>query len=266
MNSLLPHLLKRRKYLENLMTEISCQRENLPDGHLRLKNDKGIPRYYHITVSGDTKGKYLSKKEQDLARKLAQKDYVNKLYLEVEKELRDIDVYLRRHTKFDLENVYHDLNHYRKNLVEPIVVPDNMFAERWQKEDYVTNPFAPEEKVYLTKREELVRSKSEVMLADMYYEMGIPYRYEAQITLKNGKRKYPDFTLLKTKTREIIYHEHLGLMDNEQYLQANLVKMDEYRKSGIYPGKNLIITYEGAGTFLNIKEIKEMIRDLWDQP
>ena len=29
------------------------------------------------------------------------------------------------------------------------------------------------------------------------------------------------------------------------YLHANLVKLDEYRRNGIYPGKNLIITYEG---------------------
>ena len=33
----------------------------------------------------------------------------------------------------------------------------------------------------------------------MYYELGIPYRYEAELRLRNGKRKYPDFTLLNTK-------------------------------------------------------------------
>ena len=58
--------------------------------------------------------------------------------------------------------------------------------------------------VYETKKNELVRTKSEMMLADMYYELGIPYRYEAQLLLKNGKKKYPDFTLLKTKITNLL--------------------------------------------------------------
>ena len=63
--------------------------------------------------------------------------------------------------------------------------------------------------------------------------------------------------------RKVIYHEHLGLLDNEEYLHANLVKLDEYRRNGIYPGKNLIITYEGEGCYINIKEIKQMIQEIF---
>lgn len=265
MNCLIPHLVQRKKYLENLMAELSRQGQLLPERNLRIKNDRGIPRYYHITVPGDTQGKYLPQKDHQLVCQLAQKDYINKLYQEAKYELKDIDTYLRRHGGSDLEAVYTSLNDYRKPLVEPVVIPDTLLEEKWQTEPYEANPYEPEEKVYLTKKDELVRSKSEVMLADMYYELGIPYRYEAQLLLRNGKKKYPDFTLLKTKTREIIYHEHLGLLDNEQYRQANLTKLDEYRKNGIYPGKNLIITYEGVGAYLNIKEIKHMVRELWDR-
>ena len=98
----------------------------------------------------------------------------------------------------------------------------------------------------------------------MYYELGIPYRYEAELRLKNEKRKYPDFTLLNIKTRKVIYHEHLGLMDNEEYRKMNYAKLDEYQKSGIYMGKNLIITYEGEGCYLNIKDIKRMVQNVMD--
>ena len=140
---------------------------------------------------------------------------------------------------------------------------EEMLVKQWEKEDYKTNPYCLEEKVYITKKGDYVRSKSEVLLADMYFELGIPYRYEAQICLKNGKKKYPDFTLLKVFTSEIIYHEHMGLMDNDEYRQANLVKLDEYRKSKIYPGKNLIITYEAEGSYLNIQEIQEMVKDIF---
>lgn len=140
-----------------------------------------------------------------------------------------------------------------------------MYAEKWKNEVYVTNPYYPEEKVYPTKKDELVRSKSEVLLADMYYELGIPYRYEAELLLTNGKKKYPDFALLDIHRRKVIYHEHLGLMDNEEYRHANLIKLDEYRRNGIYPGKNLIITYEGEDCYINIKEIKQMIQELFEE-
>lgn len=193
---------------------------------------------------------------------LVQKEYMLKLRQEVKEEIEDIGKYLPLHEN-SLENVYNKLNDYRKNIVIPMVLSDEQFVMQWEREHYETNPYLPEEKVYPTQKDELVRSKSEVLLADMYYELGIPYRYEAQLKLKNGKRKYPDFTLLKVKTREVIYHEHFGLLDNEEYRQASLNKLDEYSKNGIYLGKNLIITYEAEGHYLNIKEIKKMMKEIF---
>ncbi|MBP3603897.1 MAG: hypothetical protein J6J79_07100 [Lachnospiraceae bacterium] len=117
----------------------------------------------------------------------------------------------------------------------------------------------------LVQKEYMLKLRQEVKeeIEDIGKYLGIPYRYEAQLKLKNGKRKYPDFTLLKVKTREVIYHEHFGLLDNEEYRQASLNKLDEYSKNGIYLGKNLIITYEAEGHYLNIKEIKKMMKEIF---
>lgn len=92
--------------------------------------------------------------------------------------------------------------------------------------------------------------------------MGIPYRYEAQLVLKNGKVRYPDFTLLRISTRELIYHEHFGLLDDGEYRRACFTKLDEYRNNGIYLGRNLIITYEAEGSYLNIKEIRKQMQSI----
>lgn len=259
MNPLFQPIMQRKEHLENLLLDLTDKLQLAPQGKLRVSNDRGIPRYFHITNPKDTRGNYILKKNHELACQLAQKDYMQKLYKEVKEELDDINLYLSKHGAATLENVYAGLNEYRKNIVTPMVISDEMYIWQWENEQYETNPYYPEEKVYPTKKDEMVRSKSEVLLADMYYELGIPYRYEAQFLLKNGKVKYPDFTILKAKTREIIYHEHLGLLDNEEYRQANLAKLEEYRKNGIYTGKNLIITYEAEGCYLNIKEIRKMI-------
>lgn len=37
---------------------------------------------------------------------------------------------------------------------------------------------------------------------------------------------------------------------------------NDYRRSGIYPGKNLIFTYETDDSPLDIKGIKEMLKEL----
>ena len=262
MNQLYQHMVKRKLYLEKLLEQIRLESSNLPEGRLRVCNDRGIARYYHVSCSGDTQGKYIPRKEAEKASCLAQKDYLQKLYRNIKDELMDIEKYLSKHSSQALENVYDELNAYRKNLVKPLVVSDQIYQKQWKSQVYESNPYYPEEKVYITKKDEMVRSKSEVMLADMYYELGIPYRYEAELKLMDGKIKYPDFTVLKMSTREVFYHEHFGLLDDEEYRRANLVKLDEYRRNGIFPGKNLIITYETAGCYLNIKEIKRMIKEI----
>lgn len=262
MNLLFHQMVKRKEELENLQRGIARKLENSPQGKLRVSNEQGIPRYYHVIGPKDTNGRYISKKNQELAYQLAQKDYMQRLEQKIWEELEDINMYLAKHDEDNLEHVFSNLNEYRRNIVTPLIITDEMFAQQWENELYETNPYYPEQKVYSTKKDELVRSKSEVLLADMYYELGIPYRYEAVLQLKNGKKKYPDFTLLKKKTREKIYHEHLGLLDDEEYRHANLNKLDEYQKNGIFFGKNLIITYEAEGCYLDIKTVKRMIFDI----
>jgi hypothetical protein len=97
----------------------------------------------------------------------------------------------------------------------------------------------------------------------MYYELGIPYRYECALKLPNGKIKYPDFTLLDTKRRRLIYHEHMGLMEEDRYRKDNLSKVNEYRKNGIFIGKNLVLTFEGPGYPFNIADIKKSTEEIF---
>ena len=68
--------------------------------------------------------------------------------------------------------------------------------------------------------------------------MNIPYKYEAPIQLKGYGTVYPDFTLLNVRTREIYYWEHLGMMDNQEYIQKTFVKINTFVINGIFPGKN----------------------------
>ena len=264
LNLLTIELKKRKAYLENLQLNIKNQLENMPDGRLRISNDRGNLRYYYVTEGKDPSGKYITKENRNLASELAQKDYIKKLYVEVEEELQDIDQYLHKHSSTNLEDIYRNMNDHRKNLINPLVLPDELYVQQWNQESYPTNPYYLEQKIYPTKNGEMVRSKSEAILADMYFDLGIPYRYEAELQLNSHIKRYPDFTLLNIKNKEHIYHEHLGLIDNEEYRRNNLRKIDEYRRNGIYSGKNLIITYEADGSYLNIKEIRQIVLEMFE--
>lgn len=263
MNLLVPEFEKRKQYLEKLLNFTEQQLKDMPEGKLRISKNRGIPRYYHIKDSKDTIGVYIPKENQGIVKKLAEKDYLNKMKKEAEAELRDINNYLKKHNSTNLEDIYTFTNDYRKNLITPLVLPDELYIQQWENESYIINPYHDKDKKYPTKKEELVQSKSEAILADMYYDLGIPYRYDAELKLKNGKTKYPDFTLLDVKNRRIIYHEHLGMLDDDEYRRKNLWKLDEYRRNGIYLGKNLILTYEGEGSYLNIKEIQKMVKEIF---
>ena len=262
MNQLIPELEKRKEYLECLRAFINQQLKTVPPGKLRISKNRGVPRYFQVTEVKDTTGRYLTKENHELARKLAEKDYLNKLIKVVESELHDINNYLNNQTITNLEDIYTFTNDYRKHLFNPLILPDDLYVQQWENESYESNPYYENDKIYPTKKGDLARTKSEVLLADMYYELGIPYRYEAQVRLKNGDQKYPDFTLLDVKNRKLVYHEHLGLLDDGDYRWKNLRKLNEYRRNGIYPGKNLIITYEAEGSPLNINEIRQMITEM----
>ncbi len=142
-------------------------------------------------------------------------------------------------------------------------MPDDLYEKQWKDQAFKTNQYMPEAKIYDTRNGEKVRSKTEAILADMFLELGIPYHYEQALLLDKGILRYPDFTLLKTKTREEFYLEHFGLLDDEEYRNKSLHKLDEYRNNGIFLGKNLIITYESSECPFDILGTRNMIKALF---
>ena len=116
---------------------------------------------------------------------------------------------------------------------------------------------------YETIGKNLVRSKSEVIIADRFYKAGIPYRYEQLLLLdkKTMLRYYPDFTILNKRTRKIIYWEHLGKLGDQDYCAENLNKLEDYARHGIIQGKNLILTYECDGKPLSTTMLDILIKE-----
>ncbi len=263
MERVLQQLHIRRVVIKKAIKKAQNEKDQFIEGRLRVSKVKNRTRYFQVINKNDTTGKYLNKTNFDQVKNLAKKDYNRKFLKSAQKELEILDRTIAELSKDNGDLVYQNLKDERKRLVTPYILTDEQFAKEWEDKKYRASVYMPEEKKYETRKGDKVRSKSEAILADILFELGIPYRYEQIITLANGNIKTPDFTLLKKETREEVYLEHLGLLDDETYRNNNLHKLDEYRENGIYCGKNLLITYETEECPLDINGIRKMLEELF---
>jgi hypothetical protein len=72
-----------------------------------------------------------------------------------------------------------------------------------------------EGRIHSTLTEYLVRSKSEVIIANLLQQDEIEFEYEKRLVAPDGSFYLPDFTL--SIRGEEYYWEHLGLLENEDY-------------------------------------------------
>lgn len=86
---------------------------------------------------------------------------------------------------------------------------------------------------------DMVRSKSEVIIANMLHERGIKFYYEKPLFAPDGTMYLPDFTIIWNG--EEIYWEHVGRISDPKYVKHWLEKEDWYKKH--FAGK-LRTTYE----------------------
>ena len=95
--------------------------------------------------------------------------------------------------------------------------------------------FLEEGLIHRTERGDLVRSKSELVIADKLHARGIDYAYEQPLVLSNGRTRYPDFTITDYARDVTFYWEHLGMLDDPGYKIRWKRKRAEYLKCKIKP-------------------------------
>ena len=102
--------------------------------------------------------------------------------------------------------------------------------------------FLEEDLIHKTRRGESVRSKSEVIIANLLYEAGVDYSYELSFIGNDGKKRYPDFTIEDADSGQLILWEHLGMLKDPGYRERWNNKLAWYRSQEILPSD------EGGGS------------------
>lgn len=125
-------------------------------------------------------------------------------------------------------DAYSDIARRMTNLFHP---PDPQEFEVDGKKRFLEDGL-----IHRTKRGDLVRSKSEVIIANELLAQGIDrYEYEQELTLSSGETRYPDFTIVDDDTGESYYWEHLGLLHNPEYRARWEKKLAAYKAANILP-------------------------------
>jgi hypothetical protein len=107
-------------------------------------------------------------------------------------------------------------------------------------------PYA-EHLVHRTVRGELVRSKSELVIANYLHSIGLPYVYERELAgTVDMDRLRPDFSFIDD-AGDVVLWEHLGMLDRPDYAAGWDWKRGWYARNGYEVGKNLFTTSEIGG-------------------
>ena len=271
------YLRERVSEIERLILLYNDELKKLPEGTLWTENRYG--RTIHYLVTGDKKKpqRRVITRNTELVKGLMRRRYLETEIVILdgnEKVFRDmLKCYNKGYVADTFENVIERMRAKGKNQdytdyfsaaffqLDPPIDKRRYSREivEWAQAPYKKSDYLPENLRHRTSHGLLLRSKSEVTIAEKLYEYGIPFRYE-EVIERNGIVIIPDFTIKTPDGRTIIW-EHAGRMNNPEYANRHKKKMKIYEELGFYPWKNMIITYDDEFGSIDMRIIKSEIEN-----
>ena len=104
------------------------------------------------------------------------------------------------------------------------------------------------------------RSAAEREIAIFYTEMGIPFKYEPAVTIKDVPTIiYPDFVIYIPELDNCKFHEHFGMKDSARYLKNTCNKYYNYTYAGLVPELDIIFTHDVREIPFDIRYVSSKI-------
>jgi hypothetical protein len=123
--------------------------------------------------------------------------------------------------------------------------------------------------IHKTRKGIAVRSKSEVIIADLLYAKDVDFQYEQPFIASDNSWRSPDFTIVDDASGQTFYWEHLGMLQRPSYRRKWANKLEWYRSHGVLPqeeggGPNgtLITTRDGDDGSISSAALEKLIDEL----
>lgn len=252
-----------REYLKEcirtLETDLAvCQKKTVLEGYAISKNQYGATRYY-IKANGLIK--YIKTLDEETLKQYCQERFYRKLEQKLPAQISKLKKTAEKLEKtWDVQDIYEALpGPVRKYAVPQTGRQRKMIEDFYTEGRYAEHSTYPKSEKFETEKGDIVRSKSELIIANMLHHAGIPYDYERIVYFKNRKWKFPDFTILNVRTGKKYIWEHFGRLDEEKYRTDTMEKIEAYETNGFIQGVNLIMTFETKEKPLNTKHVRDLI-------
>lgn len=148
--------------------ETKARLEQAPEGRLRLSRSHNHLQYYCCTDENRS-GSYIARENIELAKKLAQKAYDEKVLQLAEKRLSQIQKITKDYADDELEKLYSKEHADRQKLIKPVETTWEGQLQAWRIKEYQGKDFQDGAPVILTEKGERVRSKSaKIIWMDVY--------------------------------------------------------------------------------------------------
>lgn len=261
------------EHLKQSLIEIDRAIQNAPAGSLRLSPKKNGTNYYYLQYNdgnGKTRYEYISNKKRRLIAALAQKSYYKKLRPVVSAECRQLEEFIKIYDPDAKDLIFTGLGEARQGLVRPMFLSVEDTVKQWSDQEcnckidsqQYSQQILSKELKYTTDRGEKVRSAAEASLANLFYSNRhrLSYRYAVPVCLKDDYYICPTFSMISLITGEKYYWEHVVLTDSPQCLEELIRKLNTYVKMNIFPGENLILTFESPSMPLDIHTARLLVK------
>lgn len=248
-------------YLKRNIKNIDDRLSRLPDDRVSV-----ICRRGSYSLSAKTGGKktgselikkYVSVKNPE-AGAYATEYYLLKLKKILENDLSALQTFDKKYKYDERYKLVKNIPGEIAGIVKDPLITKDDYIIAWANEKYDSNPMPFDERFcYMTTKGERVRSRAEVIIAEILSSLSIPYRYEAP--LWTGVRTvYPDFTIINPETGEEFYIEYFGMMNDPGYAADQFSKIREYDLSE-KAGQFIYIFEHGDSVSMNVEAIKNLL-------
>ncbi len=226
---------------EALAKQYRYRLQQLPEGKLSTSTIKGTAYYYKL-IQG--KKLYLGKADCEEVKLLQTRAHLSEALKRIEKNCTAL-----HHLLEEYESVETDIINckvpkaYQLSQKIDYRFTDWVDPRAWGRAKYDKNTKYPEKLIHRTLKGERVRSKSEVIIADILFLKGVEYHYEENLTL-GAETIAPDFKVAVASQRRFRRLEHFGMLSSSKYLEECLWKLRLYFSHKYVPWDDIIFTFE----------------------
>ncbi len=232
-----------------------------------IKTFRGDLPYYYLKEAETGQRRYLGNEEKEEVKLIKEAHYCKAYVKAAEKDIDLLRKTLKGYQPLDYDSVngmlpgaYQDAEiHLRSGMR-----PDKRVSDWLRRKNEIKSTVVEKYKDDLKHKSAdgtLVRSKSEVIIADMLFMNKIPYVYEVPYFF-DGDILNLDFTILSPVDYETeIVIEHQGMMDKQAYRDKYMHTLLTCLGHGMVPNVDIYFTFDDLSGSFDSRQVWDIINN-----